>query len=296
MLDRWMAVASPFAFAALCWLCLTDRAPSPSAAAAASASRPAASAVVVAPRLDIRWAQATHDVRLAGAVAGAATRQEIESRARVVDPAATITNHLEVSAGQTDEAWTSVALDVWHAAHTAMPAGQVVVDARSATLSGAVVDEAARRIALDVVRLATQGRLEVVDAMTVGASAAGVEADIERLLQGRTIEFETASAVITPVGRATLDELAAILRRSPDVTVEVGGHTDASGDEEHNRRLSDARAQAVRTYLVSRGVAAAALTARGYGATRPLVTGDSEAAAGRNRRIEFRVLDREKGR
>ena len=38
MLDRWMAVASPFAFAALCWLCLTDRAPSPSAAAAASAS------------------------------------------------------------------------------------------------------------------------------------------------------------------------------------------------------------------------------------------------------------------
>jgi outer membrane protein OmpA-like peptidoglycan-associated protein len=70
-------------------------------------------------------------------------------------------------------------------------------------------------------------------------------------------------------------------------TIEVGGHTDNTGDPGSNMQLSQQRADAVRGYLIQQGVNPAMLTAKGYGQTAPRSTNDTEEGRFRNRRIEF---------
>ncbi|HTS81385.1 MAG TPA: OmpA family protein [Myxococcaceae bacterium] len=108
------------------------------------------------------------------------------------------------------------------------------------------------------------------------------------LSQG-VIEFDTGRAVLGTGGREVLDRLVTLLQQSPGAGVEIVGHTDDVGTAEANQVLSEARAAAVKAYLVEHGVAAERLTARGEGEENP--AGDNATAAGRqlNRRIEFRV-------
>jgi OOP family OmpA-OmpF porin len=103
------------------------------------------------------------------------------------------------------------------------------------------------------------------------------------------IEFATGQAVLGPSGQAVLNRLAALLQQTPGARVEIVGHTDDVGTASSNQALSEARANAVRAYLIEHGVAAEQLTARGEGEDNPL--GDNTTSSGRqlNRRIEFRV-------
>jgi OOP family OmpA-OmpF porin len=111
--------------------------------------------------------------------------------------------------------------------------------------------------------------------------------DVE-LSQG-TLSFATGEAVLDPSDHTVLDRLATLLKETPDAQVEIVGHTDAVGTAASNQALSEARAQAVKAYLVEHGVSADRLTARGEGEDNP--SGDNTTAAGRqlNRRIDFRV-------
>ena len=74
----------------------------------------------------------------------------------------------------------------------------------------------------------------------------------------------------------------------PSFSAEVGGHTDNIGTSDYNMKLSQARADAVKTWLVSHGIATARVTARGYGDTRPLVANDTDQDRFKNRRVELR--------
>ncbi|MCU0290391.1 MAG: OmpA family protein [Thermoanaerobaculaceae bacterium] len=105
------------------------------------------------------------------------------------------------------------------------------------------------------------------------------------------VSFESDSAVLVETSRSVLDRVAASLKDWPEVRVEVAGHTDATNTSAHNQKLSEQRAEAVRTYLVDRGIPPAQLTARGYGEGSPIA--DNATPAGRkvNRRVELRRLD-----
>jgi outer membrane protein OmpA-like peptidoglycan-associated protein len=108
------------------------------------------------------------------------------------------------------------------------------------------------------------------------------------------IQFALDSSVILPQSFGVLTEVADTLIRHPEITrVEVQGHTDNSGTAEHNRVLSDARASAVRLWLVQHGVAAERLVARGYGQDNPLTSNATAADRARNRRVQFIILERE---
>jgi outer membrane protein OmpA-like peptidoglycan-associated protein len=72
--------------------------------------------------------------------------------------------------------------------------------------------------------------------------------------------------------------------------VEIGVYTDEPGGEEHNKQLALQRAEAVKQYLIKQGLPAAALKAKGYGATQPLADSQTELGKAQNRRIEFRVV------
>jgi OmpA-OmpF porin, OOP family len=101
------------------------------------------------------------------------------------------------------------------------------------------------------------------------------------------VGFDTGKATITPESAETLDTAAAALKAAGDLEVEVGGHTDNVGAPEANLKLSLERAQAVMAALVQRGVAAARLTAKGYGQTAPIADNRTEDGRAKNRRVEL---------
>ncbi|MEQ1662918.1 MAG: OmpA family protein [Thiobacillus sp.] len=101
------------------------------------------------------------------------------------------------------------------------------------------------------------------------------------------VNFENDSAVLRPDASATLDQAAATLKEWGDVKVEVAGHTDSNSDDAHNLKLSQRRAEAVLSYLVSKGVAADRLSAKGYGEANPVADNASVEGRSKNRRVEL---------
>ena len=121
----------------------------------------------------------------------------------------------------------------------------------------------------------------------VQAESSDVEAELNALDQ---ILFQSGTAVILPESQAVVEAAAALMQANPDVSFEVGGHTDTRGSDVSNQALSEARAAAVADALVGLGVTNE-LTPIGYGETRPLEANDDTAELQQaNRRIEFRVL------
>jgi len=105
-------------------------------------------------------------------------------------------------------------------------------------------------------------------------------------LQGVNFEFD--SARLTEGSKQRLDEALQILKRHPDLQVEIAGHTDSTGSAEYNQGLSERRARAVLDYMVEHGANAAKLTAKGYGESQPVADNGSREGRERNRRVEFR--------
>jgi OOP family OmpA-OmpF porin len=108
------------------------------------------------------------------------------------------------------------------------------------------------------------------------------------------IYFETASARLLPESEASLREAGDALEKFPDLELEIEGHTDTRGSAAFNQRLSQARAEAVREYLLANfHLRAGNLTAKGYGETRPETRERNEEELLRNRRVEIRVTNPE---
>jgi len=112
---------------------------------------------------------------------------------------------------------------------------------------------------------------------------------------GENVFFESGSANLLPESEDELSQLGTALERFPDVKLEIQGHTDTRGAASGNMRLSQARADAVRTWLLSHyhGIHDANLTAKGYGETQPETKERNEEELLRNRRVELRLLNPE---
>ncbi|HEX7078567.1 MAG TPA: OmpA family protein, partial [Candidatus Eisenbacteria bacterium] len=112
-------------------------------------------------------------------------------------------------------------------------------------------------------------------------------------LQG--INFDTGKATIKPESDKALDEVGDILTRWPGLRIEIAGHTDSRGSDAQNQKLSEARAKAVLAYMLDRfpELRPEQFTAKGYGETQPIATNTTELGMSKNRRVEFRVLNKE---
>ena len=104
----------------------------------------------------------------------------------------------------------------------------------------------------------------------------------------RGVTFETGRSALKPDSYTILDIVAASLVANPDIKIEIGGHTDATGASATNLRLSQARADAVRAYLASKGVAPERMVAKGYGASQPVAPNTTATGRAQNRRVELR--------
>ena len=105
------------------------------------------------------------------------------------------------------------------------------------------------------------------------------------------VNFDFNKAVVRPDAKEILKSDIKILKENPQIRVEVQGHTDDTGTAEYNMGLSDRRANAIKDYLISQGIAANRLTAKGYGESRPRFPNDSEANRAKNRRVELVPLN-----
>lgn len=104
------------------------------------------------------------------------------------------------------------------------------------------------------------------------------------------VAFETGANTLTVESKHQADDLVSILNRYPTLKIEIGGHTDNTGDAAANKTLSQQRAEIVKTYLVAQGIAADRLTAVGYGSSKPADSNDTDAGREKNRRTEFRII------
>ena len=114
-----------------------------------------------------------------------------------------------------------------------------------------------------------------------------LNAEVGKAIVLEGIVFKTGSAVISPLSEEILTLALNTLQNHPDIAVEIRGHTDNTGSRSTNDRLSQRRVDAVRTWLVNKGVAANRISAAGYGQDRPLDTNSTADGRQRNRRIEF---------
>ena len=112
--------------------------------------------------------------------------------------------------------------------------------------------------------------------------------NIDLVMPGN-ITFAFDSASLNPSFRPTLDKLAATMNEYNQNTVTIAGHTDSVGNPSYNMNLSRDRANSVRNYLVSRGVASNRINVVAYGQTRPIADNNSDYGRQQNRRVELTV-------
>ncbi|HEX8461032.1 MAG TPA: OmpA family protein [Segetibacter sp.] len=105
----------------------------------------------------------------------------------------------------------------------------------------------------------------------------------------RGIFFETGKAALKPTSFPKLDEIVSIINEYPDYNLRLGGHTDNVGSDANNLKLSQARIDAVKNYLVGKGVPEDRLEATGFGESKPIATNKTAAGRAQNRRVEMEL-------
>jgi outer membrane protein OmpA-like peptidoglycan-associated protein len=117
-----------------------------------------------------------------------------------------------------------------------------------------------------------------------------VRRDIGKIEIKQKVFFDTGKATIKSVSFTLLNQVATVLKTAESMRVLVEGHTDSVGSDATNMKLSDARSESVRQYLIGQGVPNDRLTAQGFGETKPIESNRTAKGRELNRRVEFTIL------
>jgi len=157
------------------------------------------------------------------------------------------------------------------------------------TPAGAAVD--ARGCELDSDGDGVVDRLDQCPGTPKGTAVDAVGCPLVTVINLEGVKFQTNSAELRDGAAEVLNKQAATLVANKDVSIEVAGHTDSDGDASYNQGLSQRRAETVRAYLISKGVGANRITAKGYGESEPIADNAFKAGKAANRRVELRIRD-----
>lgn len=105
--------------------------------------------------------------------------------------------------------------------------------------------------------------------------------------------FGVNSSTLLPAAYDELERVARVLKQYPETNILIAGHTDSTGSEDYNQKLSEKRAQAVKNALVGMGVDQSRITCIGYGEGKPIASNNTEAGRQQNRRVEIRIIPRQ---
>ncbi|SFU83841.1 OmpA family protein [Pseudoduganella namucuonensis] len=225
-------------------------------------------------------------VLAAGTVADEASKASVLAKLREVYGADKVVDQISVGQVVTPANWNTYVQKLITPELKQISRGQLKIDGSTVTLRGEVANEAQRQKLASNAATSLNPTYTVNNALRVSASDQGI---LDSTLANRIVEFESGKASLTPAGRAILDEMAAALVKLKGRKVDIIGHTDSLGLRATNQGLSQARAEAVKAYLASRGINGELLTASGQGPDRPVAGNDTAEGRARNRRIEFRM-------
>ncbi|MFT3856105.1 MAG: OmpA family protein [Aquabacterium sp.] len=240
-----------------------------SPAVSASASVPAAGRVVVS-----------------GTVPDEATRVAVIARLREVYGADRVVDQLALGPVVAPPQWSEHVQRLLSPAIRQVNRGQLAIQGNTIDIKGEVGNEAVRQQIASDMASSLNPSFTVRNGLRVAVQE---QALVDQALANRIVEFEPGSAVLRPVAVPILDEMAAAMAKLKGRRFEVIGHTDAVGQRPGNVSLSLARAQAVKAYLVGKGLPADSIATSGMGPDRPVASNETEEGRARNRRIEFRV-------
>ena len=242
------------------------------------------------PEGTLRVHVAAGSITLDGPVRDANEKGSIEEAAGERFGNDNVVKNLEVQSAADSAAWLADVMPKLPRKGSGFGPVDIAVTKTAVTVSGRVPTAAAGNALLEAVE-DSSGRT-VTDQLEIVREGAGavLQKNIDDAVDGRSISFETGSAAITKAGQTVLLALVAPLKAAGTQTVVVGGYTDNVGDAKANLRLSKARANSVKVFLVKRGVNAKRLIVKGNGEAKPIAPNSTEAGRRKNRRIEFTVL------
>ena len=116
--------------------------------------------------------------------------------------------------------------------------------------------------------------------------------EIGETIRINNLFFETAKSEIKTESYSELDRLVSFLINNPKINIQINGHTDNDGSADLNKKLSEARAKAVKAYLISKQVTETRIIAMGFGASKPVDVNTNELGKQKNRRVEFVILSK----
>lgn len=125
-------------------------------------------------------------------------------------------------------------------------------------------------------------------------------ATVERVGEGILITFHSGlvfklnSYELDPETRGNLDDLAKTLKKYDDTDILIEGHTDNSGEDAYNQKLSESRAEAVEDYLTAKGIKSSRIDTEGYGESQPIQSNEDEVGRQQNRRVEVAIYANKK--
>jgi len=123
-----------------------------------------------------------------------------------------------------------------------------------------------------------------------GAQVERVGEGIKVILNENTVNFGFDSSDLTSTAKSNLDKIAKVFIDNPKTVITIYGYTDSVGKDEYNMKLSRSRANAVRSYLGSKGIGVKRITAQGMGEADPIASNDTDAGRAKNRRVEFGIV------
>jgi len=182
-------------------------------------------------------------------------------------------------------------------AGTGTAAGAAIGKKAGNTAAGAVAGAAVGGVAGGLIGRYMDKQAEEVKQEVQGAKVErvgeGTEAKVNITFDSGVL-FDVDKAELKPDTIANLNKLAEILQKYPDTNILVEGHTDSTGKEDYNMKLSEKRAKSVQDYLVQQKVASSRMAVKWYGETKPIASNDTEEGKKQNRRVEISIAANDK--
>jgi OOP family OmpA-OmpF porin len=225
-------------------------------------------------------------VVITGTLPDDASKLAILTKLREVYGPDKVVDQLAVGAVVMPPNWTSYVQKLITPSLRLVNRGQLKIDGNVVNMRGEVANEAQKQQILSDMASNLNPSYIVNSGLRITASDQGV---LDQTLANRVVEFESGSAYLTPKGKLILDEMVVALRKLKSQKVEVIGHTDDQGLRAANVSLSQARAEAVKSYFSEAGLDAKLISTLGAGPDRPVASNTTGDGRARNRRIEFRL-------